>query len=98
LEREIRFTILGKRHSNDECIGKTINISSTGVLFTTDRILFPDDRLEISISWPAKLDGIHQLKLVAKGRVKRLERGRAAVAFERYVLRTQAISPLPRKG
>ena len=39
-------------------------------------ILIPGKRLETSISWPAQLDDKCQLKLVARGRVARLEHGR----------------------
>jgi hypothetical protein len=88
IEREIRYRILGKRGNPDEGIGKTINISSNGVLFTTDKILIPGKRIEVSISWPAQLDNRCQLKLVAKGRVARLEQGRAAVEIQQYEFRT----------
>ena len=62
----------------------TVNISSNGVLFTTDKILIPGKRIEVSISWPAQLDNRCQLKLVAKGKVTRLEQGRAAIEIQQY--------------
>lgn len=88
IEREIRFRILGKRGNADEGVGKTVNISSNGVLFTTDKILVPGKKIEVSISWPAQLDNRCQLKLVARGRVARLEQGRAAVEIQQYEFRT----------
>src|SRR5215217_406437 len=69
IEREVRFRMLGKRNANVEGVGKTINISSNGVLFATDAVLAPGRRIEVSISWPAQLDNRCQLKLVAKGRI-----------------------------
>jgi len=89
IEREVRYKILNKRSSAEEGTGKTINISSNGVLFTTDQILVPGKRLELSISWPAQLDNKCQLKLVARGRVARLEQGRAAIEIQQYEFRTQ---------
>ena len=89
IEREVRYRILNKRTTNEEGTGRTINISSNGVLFTTDQILIPGKRLELSISWPAQLDNKCQLKLVARGRVARLEQGRAAVEIQQYEFRTQ---------
>jgi hypothetical protein len=89
IEREVRYRILNKRSSGEEGSGKTINISSNGVLFTTDQILVPGKRLELSISWPAQLDNKCQLKLVARGRVARLEQGRAAIEIQQYEFRTQ---------
>lgn len=89
IEREVRYKVLNKRSGPEEGTGKTINISSNGVLFTTDQILIPGKRLELSISWPAQLDNKCQLKLVARGRVARLEQGRAAIEIQQYEFRTQ---------
>ena len=91
IEREVRYKVLSKRTSQEEGTGKTINISSNGVLFTTDQILLPGKRLELSISWPAQLDNKCQLKLVARGRVARLEQGRAAIEIQQYEFRTQGM-------
>jgi hypothetical protein len=74
-------------------VGRTLNISSNGVLFTTDKILIPGRRIEVSISWPAQLDNRCQLKLVARGRVARLEQGRAAVEIQQYEFRTAGKTP-----
>lgn len=89
IEREVRYRLLNKRNAQEEGVGKTINISSTGVLFTTDQLLVAGKRLELSISWPAQLDNKCQLKLVARGRVARLEHGRAAIEIQQYEFRTQ---------
>ena len=88
IEREVRYRVLSKRNTQEEGTGKTVNISSNGVLFTTDKILLPGKRLELSISWPAQLDNKCNLKLVARGRVARLEQGRAAVEIQQYEFRT----------
>lgn len=88
IEREVRYRILNKRGHSEEGTGKTINISSNGVLFTTDKLLAPGHRIELSISWPAQLDNKCQLKLVARGRVARLEQGRAAIEIQQYEFRT----------
>ena len=52
------------------------------------KAFFPGKRLELSISWPAQLDNKCNLKLVARGRVTRLEQGRAAVEIQQYEFRT----------
>src|SRR5260370_37831872 len=84
IEREVRYKILNKRNSQEEGIGRTVNISSAGVLFTTDQILLPGKRLELSISCPAQLDNRCQLKLVARRPVARLEEGSAAIETQQY--------------
>ena len=96
IEREVRYKVLSRKNSaeNESGSGVTVNMSSNGVLFTTDRHLLPGRRLEVSISWPAQLNSKVALKLVARGRVVRSERGSAAIEIHQYEFRTQA-SPGP---
>jgi hypothetical protein len=93
IEREVRFRILSKRNPEENGDGRTVNISSSGVLFTSDQVLLPGRRLELSISWPAQLNNKCALKLVARGRIVRFEEGRAAMEIQQYEFRTQASSP-----
>ncbi|MCX6624063.1 MAG: PilZ domain-containing protein [Acidobacteria bacterium] len=89
IEREVRFRVLSKKTGDEAGTGRTINMSSSGVLFTTDKMLLPGKRLEISVSWPAQLDNVCPLKLVARGRVVRYEPGMAAIEIQQYEFRTQ---------
>jgi hypothetical protein len=88
IEQEVRYKIYN-RSTIEVGSGRTINISSNGVLFTTERHLNPGERLEVSVNWPAQLDNRCALKLVTTGRVVRSEPGKAAIAIERYEFRTQ---------
>jgi hypothetical protein len=92
IEREVRYKVLSRKSSTEgeSGSGMTVNMSSNGVLFTTDRYLLPGRRLEVSISWPAQLNSKIALKLVARGRVVRSEEGRAAIEIHQYEFRTQA--------
>jgi hypothetical protein len=92
IERELRYKILSRKSGTegDSGSGITVNMSSNGVLFTTDRHLLPGRRLEVAISWPAQLNSKIALKLVARGRVVRSEEGRAAIEIHQYEFRTQA--------
>lgn len=69
--------------------GQTVDMSSNGVLFTTERTLAPEERVEVSVNWPVQLDNKCPLKLVITGRVVRNEGNRAAIAIQTYVFRTQ---------
>ena len=93
IEREVRYKILSKRSAEDAGDGKTVNISSSGVLFSAGHVLLPGRRLELSISWPAQLNNKCALKLVARGRVVRFEDGRAAMEIQQYEFRTQSSQP-----
>ncbi|MBZ5603009.1 MAG: PilZ domain-containing protein [Acidobacteriia bacterium] len=96
IEREVRYRVLSKRSGEESGEGRTINISSSGVLFTSEHILLPGRRMELSISWPAQLDNKCALQLVARGRVVRFEQGRAAIEIQQYEFRTQSSTPGPR--
>ena len=99
IEREVRYRVLNKRSSEEMGDGKTINISSSGVLFTAEHMLLPGRRMELAISWPAQLNNKCALKLVARGRVVRFEGGRAAIEIQQYEFRTHSSAPaLPPTG
>jgi hypothetical protein len=93
IEREVRYRVLNKRSGEETGDGKTINISSSGVLFTVEHMLLPGRRMELAISWPAQLNNKTALKLVARGRVVRFEGGRAAIEIQQYEFRTQSSHP-----
>jgi hypothetical protein len=90
IEREVRYKVLNKKSGEESGTGKTINMSSTGVLFTTDQMLLPGRRIEVSISWPAQLNNKCALRLVARGRVVRFDDGKAAMEIQQYEFKTQA--------
>jgi hypothetical protein len=71
--------------------GKTVNIGSGGVLFTTEQRLPLGRQVELSVNWPARLDGTCPLKFVATGRIIRAEDDYAAVRIERYEFRTRSM-------
>jgi len=89
MDRDIRYRVLERKGSEPFQLGKTINMSSHGVLFTTDQSLNPGRYLEISISWPAQLNSQVALKFVARGRVVRTDQRGAAVQINQYEFRTQ---------
>jgi hypothetical protein len=89
VEREVQYKVLNGNASVADAAGKTVNMSSSGVLFTTGQTLFPGRRVEVAINWPAQLDNKCALKLVARGRVVRFQNGCAAVAIMQHEFRTR---------
>jgi hypothetical protein len=87
--RELRYRVLGGRGNSTWASGKTLDFSSTGILFSAETPLPPGKQLELSISWPAQLDGKCALKLVARGRVTRCSGTEVAVEMDKYEFRTQ---------
>ena len=95
IERDIRYRVLNKKSNQEAGQGKTINISSAGILFSTEHVLLPGRTIEVSVSWPAQLNDTCPLKLVARGRVVRFEPGKAALEIQHYEFRTQGAQSLP---
>ena len=89
MDRDIRYRVINRKTGEDAGGGKTVNMSSGGVLFHTEDHLLPGRRLEMTISWPAQLNNTCPLKLVARGRIVRVEHGSAAVEIQQYEFRTQ---------
>ena len=94
IQRDVRYKVLTKKNGEEVGIGKTVNMSSTGVLFTSDQLLLPGRRVEVSISWPAQLNNRCALRLVARGRVVRFDDGQAAMEIQQYEFKTQAVAPV----
>ncbi len=93
IEQDVLYKVF-TRNTIEVGLGKTVNMSSNGVLFTTERPLAVGQRLEVAVNWPALLDHKCALKLVTTGRVVRSESGLAAIAIERYEFRTQGVHGL----
>jgi c-di-GMP-binding flagellar brake protein YcgR len=87
IEREIRYKLLIHKDSNEEGTGKSINISSGGILFTTDCHLQPGIGIEVTISWPVLMDAEVSMRLVTRGQVVRSADGRVAMKIYRYEFR-----------
>jgi hypothetical protein len=68
--------------------GLSVNISSVGVLFTAEEELTVGERLEVTLDWPAPLDGTVPLRLFVFGRVVRADGRRAAMKIDHHEFRT----------
>jgi len=87
IEIEIRYKLLIHTGGTEEGTGKSINISSGGILFTTDCHLQPGTGIEVTISWPVLLDSEVSLRLVTRGQVIRSGAGTTAMKIYRYEFR-----------
>ena len=69
-------------------IGKTVNLSSSGVLFEATGRLPARSLIELFIDWPLLKEGAHPLKLVMYGRVIRSDGQLAVVRVSRHEFRS----------
>lgn len=88
IEQDIRYKLSNKRLEEQSGSGVTVNMSSNGVLFTCSHDLMPGRRIEVSIGWPAQLNQKCGLRLVARGKVVRVEEGKVAMQIQQYEFKT----------
>jgi hypothetical protein len=68
---DARYRVISNGAFEEFGSGKTVNMSSRGVLIVTDCVLSPGLRVEVEVDWPVKLDDGASMKLVIMGRVVR---------------------------
>jgi hypothetical protein len=100
IEQEVRYKMLYGQRIAETGNGKTLNISSGGVWFSTESMLTAGMPVELSMTWPVLLNDNCPMKLMIYGCVVRSSESGAAVAIERYEFRTQGRSypPTPHAG
>ena len=100
VELTVHYKVVDRRGAHPG-VGKTVNMSSSGVLLTAEVPPVSGRRVELSISWPARLDGKCGLQLVASGRVIWCNGTRFAIRVDRHEFRTagqRSLQPIPHYG
>lgn len=85
----VRYRTLG-RANRIAGMGRTINMSSGGLLVAADQRTQLGARIELNIEWPSMLDGMIPLQLVAVGKVVRCLESGFALSFTQYQFRTMS--------
>ena len=78
----LQYKLLNKRRLDHVGIGRTLNISSGGVLFETDQLLPPTGFIELAIQWPFLLHEVCSMKLVMRGRIVRCDANSKVIAVK----------------
>ena len=91
---DLQYKVLRGGRVERAGVGRTVNISSGGVLFETDDLLPSRGSVELAMKWPFLLQGVCGLKLVMRGRIVRsASNGKAtAVRADFHEFRTAGIS------
>jgi DNA-binding NarL/FixJ family response regulator len=74
---------------------ETLNISSKGILFSSNEQFQAGQLVQVSLDWPARLENQIPLKLVAEGRVVRNSNGTTAMTIDKYEFRTRRTPKAP---
>src|SRR3954465_4020816 len=88
IDQEVKYKMLYGQRIAETGVGRTLNISSGGVWFTTENMLTSGMPVELSMNWPVLLNDSCPMKLMIYGCVVRSNEKGAAVAIERYEFRT----------
>src|SRR4051812_37297368 len=89
VREDVRYRIVHSKSTGISGSGTTLNMGSGGILFTTEEKLPVGRAIELSVNWPARLDGTCLLQFVATGRVVRSDDRQAAVRIDRYEFKTR---------
>jgi len=98
IESELRYKLVENKGVPEGGMGRTLNMSSSGVLFTSETQLPVGRRVELSVDWPAQLNDQCGLKLVALGRIVRSSAESAAIRIDKYDFRTRATARIKTAG
>ena len=79
-------------------LGRTLNMSSGGVVFEADRPLQEGLDADLSIAWPASLSKSVGLTLRVRGRIVRAEQNRIALTMTHYEFRTRSLPVASEQG
>ena len=94
IESQLRYQLMEAHSTTQTGNGRTLNMSSSGILFTVEAHLPIGQRVEVSVDWPAQLNEHCGLKLVALGKIVRSSPETTAVRIEKYDFRTRAAASL----
>ena len=89
VQEDVRYRVLHSRGFSASGAGKTLDMGSGGILFTTEERLPMGRQVEVAVDWPVRLNGACPLRFVAVGRVVRSEADKAAVQISRYAFKTR---------
>ena len=91
---KVRYKLMGTTGVKRAGSGRTLDISSRGLLFETtdaadDAAPFHENgKIEMDIDWPFLLDEVCALKIVVRGHIVRSDNRRLAVRIDQYEFRT----------
>lgn len=89
IQQDVRYQCVKGSRISAVGVGKTLEISSREVRFTTQQPLLQGQKMRLAMDWPAMLDNTCRMKLEIFGWIVHSEPSEAAVKIERYEFRTR---------
>lgn len=91
LQLELRWKLIRRKRVLESGTGHTLDLSSGGLLFETDRMLPVGLNVELSVAWPVMLHNVANMQLVISGRIMRSTGQRTAVQMSQHEFRTAGV-------
>jgi len=85
---QVHYRLIGNHRAQRLGFGRTIDVSSGGVLFEAEDLVPAESVIELALSWPFRLHGSCSLQLIVRGRILRADNGKVAVRSEFHEFRT----------
>jgi hypothetical protein len=95
---DLRWKLIRRRRILETGVGRTLDLSSGGILIETEHQLPVGLNVELSVSWPVMLHNVSPMQLAISGKIVRCVGHRAAIRMTQHEFRTAATSAESRKG
>jgi hypothetical protein len=97
---DLKWKLIRRRRVLDTGTGRTLDLSSGGILFDPGRQLPVGLNVELSISWPVLLRNEAPMQLIVSGRIVRAGGNRVAVSMVQHEFRTSGtlVDQRPMRG
>jgi len=92
LSMDLRWKLIRRRKLLSEGIGRTIDLSSGGILIEADRPLPVGLNLELAINWPVALNNGAALQLAVAGKIVRSQGNLVAIRMIQHEFKTASES------
>jgi len=89
IQLDVLYRVYERRTQLAAGVGRTVDISSSGLVFRTENDLGIGARVEVSTAWPVLLHGHDPMRWVVYGNVVRSGGGVTACTIQRCEFRTQ---------
>jgi hypothetical protein len=95
---DLRWKLIHRRKVQDTGVGRTVDLSSGGILFEATREMPVGLNVELSVSWPVLLHQVAPMQLVISGRIVRVTGRHVALRMTQHEFRTIGLSAEHREG
>ncbi|MGB9457255.1 MAG: PilZ domain-containing protein [Bryobacteraceae bacterium] len=92
LELDLRWKLIRRRRLLEGGEGRTVDVSSGGILFDAGRPLPPGLNVELLINWPVMLHNVAPLQLMVYGKIIRSTGRRTAIRMVQHEFRTAGLA------